>query len=253
MSPPLPQSARVAWVTGASGGIGQAVALALAECGHPVGLQTHSHDTPAQDTLRRIQTRGGQGLVVSGDVSNPDDAKRIAAIIAEQLGPPLILVNAAGAIQTQFLALTRPEAWREMLAVNLDGACFTLQAAMRGMMRARWGRVINIGSVAGLTGDLMRSGYAAAKAGLAGVTMTAARELASAGITVNLVAPGLVDTAMTADMPETRRRKLLAQIPLNRFGRPEEIAGAISFLCSDTAAYITGETLVVDGGLYMRR
>lgn len=253
MNPPFPPGQAPAWITGASGAIGQAIALRLAAAGHPVALQGWRHRDDVERTAKEIANGGGRAIAVAGDVGDPEDTARVAETISGEIGAPLLLVNAAGIIKTQYLLLTRPEDWRAIMAANLDGPFHTMRTVIRGMMRQCWGRIVNISSVAGLSGDPMRCSYAAAKAGLGGLGSSAARELAAAGITVNTVAPGLVDSAMTADMPAARKKRLLEMIPMARFGRAEEIAGVVAFLCSGEASYITGETLVVDGGLYMRR
>ena len=162
------------------------------------------------------------------------------------------LVCNAGIIKSQLLAFTTHEEWREVMAANLDAAFLLTKAVARPMARRKAGRIIYISSAAGLMGDLMRAAYSASKAGLLGLAKTAARELAASNVTVNAIAPGIITTDMTADIPETRRVKQLDAIPLARFGTPEEVAGCVSFLASDAAGWITGQTLCVDGGLYMK-
>jgi 3-oxoacyl-[acyl-carrier protein] reductase len=168
-----------------------------------------------------------------------------------KLGPVQTLVCNAGLIKSQLIAFTKFEDWREVMTANLDASFLLTKAVSRSMARQKSGRIIYISSDAGLLGDLMRAAYSASKAGLFGLAKTAARELAASGITVNSVAPGIITTDMTADIPETRRAKQLASIPLGRFGAPEEVAGVVRFLASDSAAWITGQTLCVDGGLCM--
>lgn len=243
----------IAWVTGGSRGIGRAIALALAGRGHPVAVHGFRHREAIDETVADILAAGGKALGITGDIADAEAVNRAYADIVAGLGEPLILVNAAGILRDQFLMLSAPRDWRETLAVNLDGPFFTMKCAQRAMMKNRWGRIINIGSVAGLTGDVMRASYCASKAGLQGLTLAAARELAGQGITVNLIAPGLVDTEMTAGLPEKKRARLLDSIPMGRFGAPREIAAVALFLAGGDAGYLTGETLVVDGGLYMRR
>jgi len=160
-------------------------------------------------------------------------------------------VNNAGIIADAYLTFMKPEAWREVVDVSLTGAFLCTKAAVRPMMKGRWGRIVNMSSDAGLMGDLMRAHYSAAKAGLLGLTKAAARELAGQGITVNAVAPGIIETDMTADMDDKRAEAMMSMIPLRRFGVPEDVAGLVVWLCSDAAAYITGQTISVDGGLRM--
>ncbi|MFW6157133.1 MAG: SDR family oxidoreductase, partial [Armatimonadota bacterium] len=162
-----------------------------------------------------------------------------------------ILVNNAGIIGDAYLMMLKPEAWREVIAVSLDGAFHCTKAAIRPMMRGRWGRIVNISSDAGLMGDVMRAHYAAAKAGLLGLTKTTARELAGQGITCNAVAPGIVETDLTAQMDEKRAETMMSMIPLRRFGAPEDVAPLVAWVCSDAAGYVTGQTISVDGGLRM--
>lgn len=238
-------------MTGAARGIGRAVALALAGRGFDVAVNHRAESSrgDAEAVACACRERGVRAQAFEADVSDEAAVRDLVARVEEALGVPTVCVNNAGVMRTNFLALTKPEEFRRVLAQNLESAFLVTRAVLRGMVRLRRGRIVNLSSDAAVLGDLMRAAYAASKAGLVGLTRSTARELAAQGITVNAVSPGLVETAMTADLPETRRAKMLAAIPLRRFGRPEEVAAAVAFLCSSDAAYITGATLHVDGGL----
>jgi len=245
-------SAPVALVTGASRGIGRAIALALAADGCRVAVNHRSSPAEADAVVAAIRAAGGVAQAFQADVSDPAQAEQLARQVEAAWEPATVLVSNAGIMKTQFVALTKPEDWRAVMAVNLDAAFLVTKAVIRPMLRLRRGRIIYISSDAGLLGDHMRAAYSASKAGLFGLAKSTARELAAAGITVNALAPGLIESAMTADTPSTRRAKQLAVIPLGRFGQPEEVAGVVRFLASDNAGYITGQTICVDGGLCMQ-
>ena len=242
----------IALVTGASRGIGRAIARALAADGCRVAVNYRASQSEAEAVVEAIRLAGGEAQAFQADIADPAQAADLVARVESALGPVGVLVCNAGIVRTQLLALTPLEEWRAVMAANLDSAFVLTKAVSRGMTRLRHGRIVYLSSDAALLGDLMRAAYSASKAGLLGLSKTAAREFAASGITVNAVAPGLIDTAMTADMPESRRSKQLAAIPLGRFGKPEEVAAVVRFLCSDAAAFITGQTLCVDGGLNMR-
>ena len=240
-------------ITGASRGIGRATALALAADGWSVSLNYRTHAAEAEAVAATIRAAGGTAEIVGADVADPTQAAALVKAAETALGPVTGLVCNAGVIRSQFTAMTAPEQWRDVQATNLDGAFFCTKAVIRGMMRQRTGRIIYVSSDAALLGDLMRAAYSASKAGLLGLMRSVSRELAPSGITVNAVAPGIIATDMTADIPDTRRTKQLAAIPMNRFGEPNEVAAVIRFLLSADAAFITGQTLPVDGGLCMSR
>ena len=238
-----------ALVTGASRGIGRAIALALAADGCRVAVNYRASQADAESVVAAIRAAGGEAHPFRADIADPAQAAELVKQVEAALGTVAVLVCNAGIIQTQLLALSRLEDWRAVMAANLDSAFVLTKAVSRGMVRLRRGRIVYISSDAALLGDLMRAAYSASKSGLLGLSRTAARELAASGVTVNAVAPGVIDTALIADMPETRRAKQLAAIPLGRFGKPDEVAGVVRFLCSDAAGYITGQTICVDGGL----
>ena len=243
---------KTALVTGAAKGIGRAIAIALARDGFRVAVHYRSSGPEAEATVAAIRQSGGTAEAFPADLADPPQADALVKAVEQKLGPIHTLVSNAGLIRSQLLAFTRLEEWREVMAANLDAAFLLTKAVARPMARQKAGRIIYISSDAGLLGDLMRASYSASKAGLFGLAKTAARELAASNVTVNAVAPGIITTDMTADIPETRRARQLASIPLGRFGTPEEVAGAVRFLASDDAAWITGQTLCVDGGLCMR-
>lgn len=244
-------SGKVALVTGGSRGIGRAIALALAEQGARVAVNYVANAQAAQEVVQRIAGCGGQAVAVQGDVSQPQDARRLVDETLAAFGALHILVNNAGLTQDELLLRMSEEAWDRVLAVNLRGAYLCTKAALRPMIRQRWGRIINIASVAGLVGNAGQANYAAAKAGLIGFTKAVAKEVASRNVTANAVAPGLVRTEMTADLTEQQEQAVLLLVPLGRPATPEQIAPAVVFLASEEASYITGAVLAVDGGLVM--
>ena len=244
-------SGRRALVTGASRGIGRAIALELARRGASVAVNYRARADAAEQVVAAIHDAGGRATAVRADVTDFDAVQAMVKHATDEFGGLDILVNNAGVIGDGYLMMLKPEAWREVIAVSLDGAFHCTKAAIRPMMRGRWGRIVNISSDAGLMGDLMRAHYASAKAGLLGLTKTTARELAGQGITSNAVAPGIIETDLTADMDEKRREAMLDLIPLRCFGSPDDVAPVVAWLCSDAAGYITGQTISVDGGLRM--
>ncbi len=246
----LPLSGRPALVTGAGRGIGRALALRLARAGARVAVNYSHSQEGAEETAAEIRAAGGEALVICADVTDPAAVEAMFGEVAATWGGLGILVNNAGVVEDQYLAFMKEEQWRRVLEVSLDGAWRCSKQAAKLMVRSKWGRIVNISSVAALTGDIMRTNYAAAKAGLLGLTRATARELARYGITVNAVAPGMIETALTTDMPTPRREALTGRIPLGRFGKPEEVAEVVAWLCGEGAGYVTGQTLCVDGGLH---
>lgn len=241
---------KVALVTGASRGIGQEIALALGkEEATVIGTATTEEGaTKITDFLK------GQGIKGSGMVLNVTDTASIEntfAAIKEKYGMPTILVNNAAITQDNLFLRMKEEEWEKVITTNLTSVFRLTKACMRDMLKARWGRVITIGSVVGSTGNGGQVNYTAAKAGLIGLSKSLAQEVGSRNITVNVVAPGFIDTDMTRDLPEEQRKALFDRIPMQRLGSPADIAGAVLFLASDAASYITGQTLHVNGGMYM--
>lgn len=243
-------SERAAIVTGGSRGIGRSIALHLAEQGAAVVLAGRS-SAPLEQVAQEIRSQGGQALPVTCDVTSNDDVERLMAEALDSFGKIDILVNNAGITRDGLLMRMSEEDWDDVLNTNLKGMFRCTKAVLRPMLKARSGRIINISSIVGLMGNAGQANYAAAKAAVLGFTKSVAREVASRGITVNAVAPGYIDTEMTAALGPEQQQKLLSGIPLGRMGRPEDIAYAVAFLAGDEAAYITGQRLVVDGGLVM--
>lgn len=237
---------RVALVTGGSGGIGRAVVAALAAGGHRVAVGWASDREGAEKAAA-----GLDGMAVRVDVTDRAGVDAAFAEVEQALGPVEVLVNNAGVNADALLLRMDDEQWRRVLSTTLDGAFHATRRAARGMVRQRWGRIVNVGSVVGSTGSAGQVNYAAAKAGLIGFTRSVARELASRGITCNVVAPGPIATAMTEALSEQRRAEMTAVVPLGRMGTPEEVAAVVAFLCSDVAGYVTGAVVPVDGGLAM--
>lgn len=240
---------KVALVTGGSRGIGRAISARLYRAGAHVAVadRTGQH-APA---LVAGLTGRGRAIAVRMEVSHVADVERVVGEIEEGLGPIDILINNAGVTQDGLLLRMAEEAWDRVVDVNLKGAFLTTKLVSRGMLKRRWGRVVNVTSVVGLRGNAGQANYAAAKAGLVGFTKAVARELASRNVLVNAVAPGFIDTDLTRALPDGVQQDLLGQIPLGRFGQADEIAGVVLFLVSDWADYITGQVLVVDGGMVM--
>ena len=240
----------IALVTGASRGIGKAIAEALGNAGMTV-IGTATTEAGAEAITASLKEAGIAGRGMRLDVADPASVDSVVKAIGEEFGTVTVLVNNAGITRDNLLMRMKPEEWEAVIDTNLSSLYRVCKACLRPMMKARTGRIINIASVVGVSGNAGQTNYAAAKAGMIGFTKSLAQEIGSRGITVNAVAPGFIDTDMTRELPEAQREALLASIPLARLGRPEEIAATVAFLASDAAAYITGETIHVNGGMYM--
>ncbi|WP_165669104.1 3-oxoacyl-ACP reductase FabG [Metapseudomonas otitidis] len=241
---------KVALVTGASRGIGQAIALELGRQGAVV-IGTATTPGGAERIAEYLKEHGIEGVGLVLDVSSDESVASTLEHIQQHLGQPLILVNNAGITRDNLMLRMKDDEWFDVINTNLNSLFRLSKAVLRGMTKARWGRIINIGSVVGAMGNAGQANYAAAKAGLEGFGRALAREVGSRAITVNSVAPGFIDTDMTRELPDAQREALLTQIPLARLGQAEEIAKVVGFLASDGASYVTGATIPVNGGMYM--
>ena len=242
---------KVALVTGASRGIGRAIALKLAAEGAKVAVNYAGNVEGANEVKKAIEDAGGEAVVIGADVSKSDDAEKMVNEVAEKFGGIDILVNNAGITRDGLLARMKNEDFDAVIDTNLKGVFYTARAAAKIMMKARKGRIINMASVVGIIGNAGQANYSAAKAGVIGFTKTVAKELAGRGITVNAIAPGFIETDMTAVVPEKAKDAMLQSIPVKRAGKPEDVANAVLFLASDMSSYITGQVLNVDGGMVM--
>ncbi|HLR17828.1 MAG TPA: 3-oxoacyl-ACP reductase FabG [Alcanivoracaceae bacterium] len=238
---------RIALVTGASRGIGRAIAKSLQEAGFIV-VGTATTENGAKNIEAELAAAGGGGVVLN--VTSSESVQEALKEIQERFGAPTVLVNNAGITQDNIMMRMKEEEWDSVIDTNLNSLYRVIKPLLRGMTRARWGRIINISSVVGSMGNAGQANYAAAKAGMDGLTKALARELGSRSITVNSVAPGFIQTDMTDALPEAQRDSLLAQIPLGRLGSAEEIANAVTWLASEGAAYVTGTTIHVNGGMF---
>ncbi len=241
---------KVAFVTGASRGIGKAIALDLAAQGATV-IGTATSDSGAEAISAYLAEAGAQGAGKCLNVTNPEMITEVLAEVTKEFGVPTILVNNAGITRDNLLMRMKDDEWDDIIQTNLNSVFRMSKACLRGMMKAKGGRIINIASVVGVMGNAGQTNYAAAKAGIIGFSKSLAREVGARGITVNTIAPGFIDTDMTKALPEEQREALTAQIPLQSLGQPEDIAKAVTFLAGDGGSYITGQTLNVNGGMYM--
>ncbi|MGE7823028.1 3-oxoacyl-[acyl-carrier-protein] reductase [Paenibacillus sp. NPDC093718] len=242
---------QTALVTGASRGIGRSIALGLADLGANVAVNYAGSEAAAAEVVEAIRAKGVSAIAVKSNVGRTEEADAMVKQVLGTFGRIDILVNNAGITRDNLIMRMKEEEFDQVIETNLKGVFNCLKAVTRPMMKQRYGRIINISSVVGALGNPGQANYVAAKAGVIGLTKSAARELASRGITVNAVAPGFIDTDMTRELPEDMREGLLGGIPLARLGQPEEIAGVVAFLASSSASYMTGQVLHVDGGMYM--
>ncbi|MGV8863685.1 MAG: 3-oxoacyl-ACP reductase FabG [Pseudomonas sp.] len=241
---------KVALVTGASRGIGQAIALELGRNGAIV-VGTATSESGAERISATFKENGIEGFGLALDVCSDASVSATLALIQERVGAPLILVNNAGITRDNLMMRMKDDEWHDVVDTNLNSLFRLSKGVLRGMTKARWGRIISIGSVVGAMGNAGQVNYAAAKAGLEGFSRALAREVGSRAVTVNAVAPGFIDTDMTRELPEAQREALITQIPLGRLGQAQEIAHVVAFLASEGAAYVTGATIPVNGGMYM--
>lgn len=242
---------KIALVTGASRGIGRAIALKLSDAGAKIAINFAGNLAKAEEVKAEIESRGGEALLVQGSVDNFEVVNSVVKKIVETWGTVDILINNAGITRDNLLIKMSESDFDEVIATNLKGVFNCTKAVTRMMMKNRSGRIVNLASVVGLTGNISQANYAAAKAGIIGFTKSAAKELATRGVTVNAIAPGFINTDMTAKLSEKIREETLNQIPMGKFGTPEDVANLAAFLVSDQAAYITGQVINVDGGLAM--
>lgn len=241
---------KIALVTGASRGIGQAIALELGAKGATV-IGTATTQSGAEKITEYLKENHIKGMGVALNVTDDKSVEEVLSKITSDFGTPTILVNNAGITRDNLMMRMKDDEWYDVIDTNLNSLYRLSKGVLRGMTKARWGRIVSIGSVVGAMGNVGQANYAAAKAGLEGFTRALARELGSRSVTVNAVAPGFIDTDMTKELPEAQREALLTQIPLGRLGQAKEIAETVAFLASDSAAYITGATIPVNGGMYM--
>jgi 3-oxoacyl-[acyl-carrier protein] reductase len=246
-----PLAGKVALITGASRGIGRAIALELAQQGADTALSYHTRGDAAEATRCDVEQAGVRALAIQADVARADDVERMMSGVLDSFGRLDVLVNNAGLTRDRLLLRMRDEDWDEVLNADLRGAFLCTRAALRGMVRQRWGRIINISSVSGIVGNAGQANYAAAKAGLVGFTRSVAREIASRAITANVVAPGYIDTEMWDGISDDAKQHFLSMVPLGRPGTADEVAALVGYLSSERAAYITGQVIHVDGGMVM--
>src|SRR5713101_1383794 len=247
----LPLTGRIALVTGSSQGIGKATALRLAQSGSDIVINYRNKASAAEEVKASIEEMGRRCITIQADVSQEEDVTRLFTVANEALGPITILVNNAGTTRDKLILQMSLADFEYVVDTNLRSTFLCTKAVLRGMMRARWGRIVNISSPAALLGSAGQANYAASKAAILALTLSTAREMASRNITANAIAPGFIPTELTSTLTEQQRKFMLDVTPMGRFGTPEDMAVAINFLCSPEASYITGQILGVDGGMSM--
>ncbi len=242
-------SGRFALVTGASKGIGKASALKLGEQGVSVAVNYNKSQSEAEDTVERLTTLGVQAFIVKGDISSRDEVSSMVDEVTERFGQIDILVNNAGIISDSLLIRMSDEAWEDVINTNLSGTFYCTRAVLRGMIRRRWGRIINIGSVVGIRGNIGQVNYSASKAGIIGFTKALAKEVASRSITVNTVTPGYINTDTVDVLPQATKDRIMTWIPQGHFGEVDDVAHMVAFIASEKASYMTGQIVSIDGGM----
>ena len=246
------EEGRVAIVTGGGRGIGRTVAVRLAEEGAKVAIYYRKDDDAAEEAAEAVRAAGAECEVFKGDVASPEDVQALFKGVADAFGRLDILVNNAGITRDNLMMRMKDDEFDDVLRTNLGGTFLCTRAALRPMIRARWGRIVNVSSVVGLVGNAGQANYAASKAGIIGFTKSVAREVAQRGITANVVAPGYVETELTGSLPENVKEAIRTQVPLGRFGEAGEVAEVVAFLVGEGAGYVTGQTIAVDGGMSMQ-
>ncbi|MDR3264814.1 MAG: 3-oxoacyl-[acyl-carrier-protein] reductase [Synergistaceae bacterium] len=245
------ENRRLALVTGAGRGIGRAVALTLGKRGFNVAVNYRNSATAAGELCLEIAAFGVEARAFGADVSRAEEVSALFRSVEDSMGTVQVLVNNAGITRDNLLMRMKTDEWNDVVAANLNSVFYCTKEAIRGMVKARWGRIVSLASVVGLVGNAGQANYSAAKAGIIGFTKSVAREYAAKGITANVVAPGFIDTDMTGTLKENVRAAMLEQIPVGRMGSPEDVAGAVAFFVSDESEYLTGQVLTVDGGMTM--